>query len=170
MKKALLKVAVMLLCLAGVTPAMAQFNLKKAVGGAVKAAKAVTLTDEQMTEYVKEYIDWMDKHNQVCADDDPYTVRLKKLTEGLTEVEGMPLNFKVYYVIDVNAFACADGSVRVFSSLMDIMTDEELLGGRSCGTQRLKERFPYRIADIGIERWYFITRRKSGCSDRFPVG
>ena len=44
MKKALLKVAVMLLCLAGVTPAMAQFNLKKAVGGAVKAAKAVTLS------------------------------------------------------------------------------------------------------------------------------
>ena len=59
MKKALLKVTVMLLCLAGVTPAMAQFNLKKAVGGAVKAAKAVTLTDEQMTEYVKEYIDWI---------------------------------------------------------------------------------------------------------------
>ena len=28
----------------------------------------------------------------------------------------------------LNAFACADGSVRVFSSLMDIMTDEELLG------------------------------------------
>lgn len=49
----------------------------------MKAAKAVTLTDEQMTEYVKEYIDWMDKHNQVCADDDPYTVRLKKLTEGV---------------------------------------------------------------------------------------
>lgn len=56
----------------------------------------------------------MDKHNQVCADDDPYTVRLKKLTEGLNEVEGIPLNFKVYYVIDVNAFACADGSVRIF--------------------------------------------------------
>ena len=128
MKKMLWKVAVMLLCIVGVSPAMAQFNLKKAVGGAVKAAKAVTLTDEQMTEYVKEYIDWMDEHNQVCADDDPYTVRLKKLTEGLTEVEGIPLNFKVYYVIDVNAFACADGSVRVFSSLMDIMTDEELLG------------------------------------------
>ena len=46
----------------------------------------------------------------------------------MNEVEGIPLNFKVYYVIDVNAFACADGSVRVFSSLMDIMSDEELLG------------------------------------------
>ncbi len=46
----------------------------------------------------------------------------------MNEVEGIPLNFKVYYVIDVNAFACADGSVRIFSSLMDIMSDEELLG------------------------------------------
>ena len=46
----------------------------------------------------------------------------------MKDVEGIPLNFKVYYVIDANAFACADGSVRVFSSLMDIMTDEELLG------------------------------------------
>ena len=38
------------------------------------------------------------------------------------------MNFKVYDVIDVNAFACPDGSVRVFSSLMDIMSDDELLG------------------------------------------
>lgn len=123
-----MKAAILLFCMAGTTPAMAQFNLKKAMNGAVKAAKAVTLTDAQMAEYVKEYIDWMDEHNPVCAADDPYTVRLNKLTEGLTEVEGIPLNFKVYYVIDVNAFACADGSVRVFSSLMDIMSDEELLG------------------------------------------
>ena len=54
--------------------------------------------------------------------------RLNRLTQGLTSVEGIPLNFKVYYVTDVNAFACPDGSVRVFSSLMDAMTDEELLG------------------------------------------
>lgn len=107
---------------------MAQFNLKKAVGGAAKAVKAATLTDADVQNYVKEYIDWMDKHNQVCPDDNPYAIRLKRLTSGLTNVEGIPLNFKVYYVIDVNAFACADGSVRVFSSLMDIMTDEELLG------------------------------------------
>ncbi len=109
-------------------PASAQFNLKKAVGGATKAAQALTLTDDQMRQYVKEYIDWMDTHNKVCDAESPYTQRLNRLTEGLTDVEGIPLNFKVYYVIDVNAFACADGSVRVFSSLMDIMTDEELLG------------------------------------------
>lgn len=125
MKKVLSHMFVAVLCILGTTPAMAQFNLKKAVGGAAKAAKAVTLTDADVVNYVKEYIDWMDKHNQVCPDDNPYAIRLKKLTAGLTQVEGIPLNFKVYYVVDVNAFACADGSVRVFSSLMDIMTDEE---------------------------------------------
>lgn len=128
MKQIYLKAMLLLLCSIIVTPSMAQFNLKKAISGAAKATKAITLTDEQMTEYVKEYIDWMDQHNQVCADDNPYTIRLKKLTEGLNDADGIPLNFKVYYVTDVNAFACADGSVRVFSSLMDIMSDEELLG------------------------------------------
>lgn len=109
-------------------PVSSQFNIGKAIGGAVKAVQAISLTDEQMTAYVKEYIDWMDKNNPVLPDDNPYVVRLNKLTEGLNSVEGIPLNFKVYNVKDVNAFACADGSVRVFSSLMDIMSDEELLG------------------------------------------
>lgn len=112
----------------GATPAFAQFNLKKAVGGAAKAAQAFTLTDAQMAAYVKESVDWMDKNNPVLPEDNPYTQRLLKLTEGITEADGIPLNFKVYDVVDVNAFACPDGSVRVFSSLMDIMSDDELLG------------------------------------------
>lgn len=121
----------LLACALICTPAIschAQFNLKKAVSGAAKAVQAVTLTDAQMAAYVKESVDWMDKNNPVLPEDDPYTQRLMKLTEGITEADGIPLNFKVYNVIDVNAFACPDGSVRVFSSLMDIMTDDELLG------------------------------------------
>ena len=128
MKKISVKFLMALMMLAGVTPCYAQFNLKKAVGGAAKAVKAFTLTDQQMAEYVKESVDWMDKNNPVLPEDDPYTQRLHKLTEGITDADGIPLNFKVYNVIDVNAFACPDGSVRVFSSLMDLMNDDELLG------------------------------------------
>lgn len=109
-------------------PGHAQFNFGKAISAGTKAVQALTLTDAQMAAYVKESVDWMDTHNKVCAANDPYTVRLNKLTANLKDVEGIPLNFKVYDVIDVNAFACPDGSVRVFSSLMDIMSDEELLG------------------------------------------
>ena len=82
------------LAVGGFAPAQAQINLKKAIGGAAKAAQAITLTDAQMTAYVKEYIDWMDKHNPVLPDDDPYVIRLKKLTEGLTDVEGIPLHWE----------------------------------------------------------------------------
>lgn len=128
MERFLIKYIVAAYCLACTLPAAAQFNLKKAVSGATKVVQASTLTDEQMAGYVKEYIDWMDKNNKVCEEDSPYTQRLKRLTEGLSDADGIPLNFKVYHVKDVNAFACADGSVRVFSALMDIMSDEELLG------------------------------------------
>ncbi len=129
MKFNLLKIATVF-CLSFflTSPAEAQFNIKKAAGSLGKVAKAATLSDEDMVQYVKEYIDWMDSHNPVLPAEDPYVQRLAKLTEGLTDVEGLPLNFKVYNVVDVNAFACADGSIRVFAALMDIMSDDELLG------------------------------------------
>lgn len=108
--------------------ANAQFNLKKAISSASKTVQALTLTDAQMADYVRESVNWMDTHNPVLPEDNPYVVRLSSLTEGITDADGIPLNFKVYDVIDVNAFACPDGSVRVFSSLMDIMDDDELMG------------------------------------------
>lgn len=109
-------------------PASAQFNLGKAVNAAAKTAKAATLSDKDMAAYVKESVDWMDTHNKVSDADSEYTKRLNRLTAGMTDADGIPLNFKVYEVIDVNAFACPDGSVRVFAALMDLMSDDELLG------------------------------------------
>lgn len=128
MKNHFIKVFMAVAILACTNVANAQFNLKKAVGSATKAVQALTLTDEQMASYVKESVDWMDKHNPVLPDDDPYTQRLNKLVAGITDADGIHLNFKVYNVIDVNAFACPDGSVRVFAALMDIMDDDELIG------------------------------------------
>ncbi len=128
MKTSTLRALVALLLTLSSLQGFSQLNLGRMIGGAAKAVEAITLTDEQMAEYVKEYIEWMDENNEVCDADSPYTQRLNRLTEGITSVDGIPLNFKVYYVIDVNAFACPDGSIRIFSSLMDIMSDDELLG------------------------------------------
>lgn len=115
-----------------IQPASAQFgklNKAKIISAAGKAVQAATLSDAQMAEYVREYVTETDKLNPVLPDTDTtYVQRVKRLTDGLTSVEGIPLNFKVYDVIDVNAFACPDGSIRIFSSLMDIMDDDELLG------------------------------------------
>ena len=51
----------------------------------------------------------------------------EKLTGNIKEVDGLKVNFGVYEVIDVNAFACGDGSVRICAGLMDIMTDDEVM-------------------------------------------
>lgn len=128
MRKLSFYILALVCCLATTLPASAQLNLRKLGNAVVKTAQAVTITDDQMAAYVKESVDWMDKHNPVLPEDNPYAVRLRKLTEGITDADGIPLNFKVYHVVDINAFACPDGSVRVFSSLMDIMDDDELMG------------------------------------------
>lgn len=112
--------------LVAVGTANAQLRLNKAIGAGAKVVKAATVTDAEVEGYVKEYIDWLDAHNPVCTGDDPYAVRLAKITEKISNSDG--LNIKAYRVVDVNAFACADGSIRVFAGLMEIMSDEEILG------------------------------------------
>jgi len=108
--------------------AYAQLNWSRLAQGGQKLISAASITDAQVQAYVKEYIDDSDAKNKVAPAGSAYAKRLARLTEGLTSVEGIPLNFKVYMTDDVNAFACADGSVRVYSGLMDVMDDDELLG------------------------------------------
>lgn len=103
-------------------------NMTSLMSGAGKAVQAMTISDSQIQGYVKEYVAYSDQQNKVAPANSPYTIRLAKLTQGLTSVDGIPLNFKVYLTNDINAFACADGSVRVYSGLMDRMTDDEVLG------------------------------------------
>ena len=96
-------------------------DTKKLLGAAKDAATALTLSDEDIAKLSHESVEWMDANNPIADENTEYGARLKRLTENITEVNGLKLNFKVYDVEDVNAFACGDGSIRVFSSLMDIM-------------------------------------------------
>jgi len=108
----------------------AQFGkiLKKGnVDAAKKLTKAATLSDDEMATLSLQSVEWMDENNPVAEAGDPYADRLEKLVNGLDNEDGLDLNFKVYLVVDVNAFATPDGSVRVMAGLMDLMTDEEIL-------------------------------------------
>lgn len=93
-----------------------------------KAVQSFTISDGQVNQYVKEYVTYLDKQNKVADTGSEYTQRLNRITQGIKSVDGVPLNFKVYITKEINAFACADGSVRVYSGLMDIMNDDEVLG------------------------------------------
>lgn len=104
-----------------------KLNTAKLISAGKDAAQAVTLSDQDIADLSREAVAWMDEHNPVAPESSEYAARLKRLTQGITDADGLPLNFKVYLVVDINAFACGDGSIRVFSSLMDIMDDDQLM-------------------------------------------
>lgn len=128
------KVIVFLALVLGVSTTQAQIKIggkkidvKKAEQAVKDVATAVTLSDADIIQLCRESVEWMDANNPVLDESTEYGERLARLTKNLTEVNGLPLNFKVYHVTDINAFACGDGSIRVFSALMDLMDDDELV-------------------------------------------
>ncbi len=100
------------------------------LGGALKsgtdAAKGMSLSDDDVRRMADQACTWSDEHNKVAPAGDKYAKRLQKLTAGLDDEDGIKLSFKVYLVRDVNAFAMANGCVRVMAGLMDIASDDEI--------------------------------------------
>jgi metalloprotease len=119
----------MILILGSMATLKAQFKINsRTIAGGADVVKAATLTDEDVSKLCKEYAKWMDEHNPVAPADSKYAIRLKNLTDKHVNESNLNFNFKAYLVKDVNAFALADGSVRVCAALMDLMTDDEILG------------------------------------------
>ena len=108
--------------------ALAQTDWGRVASGVIKVRQAITISDDDLVKVVNKQIMSMDEANQVCGPNSKYDKRLKHITNGITHANGIGLNFKVYQTKDCNAFACPDGSVRVFSALMDVLDDNELLG------------------------------------------
>ena len=54
------------------------------------------MNDEELANIVREQVVAMDKANNVCGQDSKYTKRLLRLTKGMTNADGIKLNFKVY--------------------------------------------------------------------------
>lgn len=109
-------------------PSSAQSGLGRALSGLIKITEAISIDNREFAEAVKEEVLYLDKQNKVLPTGNAYSKRLARLTKGMSNADGIPLNFKVYQTTEVNAFACPDGSVRVYSALMDALTDDELLG------------------------------------------
>jgi putative metalloprotease len=97
------------------------------VGAGLDLLKAATISDVELKAVSLQMRARDDKMNRVAAGD-KYAARLAKLTAKHVNEDGMKLNFKVYRSDSINANASADGSVRLYSAMMDKMTDQELLG------------------------------------------
>ena len=97
------------------------------ISAAMDALKAFTISDSQMRSMAMQSSRHMDRKNRVASKNSKYTKRLRRITRGLKLPNNrLRMNYKVYLTHDVNAFAMADGTVRVYSGLMDRMNDDQL--------------------------------------------
>jgi putative metalloprotease len=102
------------------------FDMEKALGVGGGVLQATMLSEDSVKQTATLAAVEMDGQAKVADANDPYSVRLRKLTQGLENYDGLKFNFKVYLAEDVNAFAMADGTVRVYSGLFDAMPDDQV--------------------------------------------
>ena len=91
------------------------------------AYQAFSLSDEQVQTLSDQACKDMDSKATIAPAGSDYAKRLSKIAGALgNDIDGQPVNYKVYQAKDVNAFAMANGCIRVYSGLMDMMTDNEV--------------------------------------------
>lgn len=94
-----------------------------------QGAQVISLTDNDIKQLSDKSCVQMDTKSQVAPANSKYTQRLNKIAKSLgNNINGTRINYKVYVTSEVNAWAMANGCVRVYTGLMDKMTDNELEG------------------------------------------
>ncbi|PLX51270.1 MAG: peptidase M48 [Desulfobulbaceae bacterium] len=124
-------------------------NIFLATEAGVEAVKAVTLSDTEVAQIARQAAAQTDARSRVAPPTNSYARRLARLVDDhnsplkkvASEAEarkavvfqradkqeqGITFNYKVYLDPTVNAFAMADGTIRIYSGLMDMMDDGEL--------------------------------------------
>jgi len=141
------RVASLMMLLGSVTlggcAADGSFDTAKAMTVGAGVVQAATLDEDSVKQTASLAAQEMDSKNKVADASNAYSKRLMQLVSGVKNYDGMNLNFKVYLAEDVNAFAMADGTVRVYSGLMDAMPDDQVLAviGHEIGHVKLKHSY-----------------------------
>lgn len=102
-------------------------NVVMMTGAAADAVTAITLSDEDVKTLAQQAAQTSDSRNRVASKGNPYDTRLRKLLSDGSLFDNKTFDVKVYLTQEVNAFAMANGTIRIHSGLMDLMNDQELL-------------------------------------------
>ncbi len=118
-----------MLAIAGLTAGCQTMDVGGMVGAGSKAIQAFNLSDQEVVTLSDQSCQQMDTENKVASANSKYNKRLQRVVKPLTkQLNGQTPNFKVYQSPEVNAWAMANGCIRVYAGLMDKMSDDELRG------------------------------------------
>lgn len=131
-----------------------------ALNAGAAAVQALTISDAQIKQLCSQYMVETDGQNTKLPADNAYTQRLRNIMSRFHNIDKLDLNYAVYQSKTVNAFASGDGSVRVYSGLMDVMNDDEVFAviGHELGHLINKDvRDAYRTAYLVVAARYGIA-------------
>jgi len=97
-----------------------------ATDAGIDAVKALTLSDKDVQEIAAQAAQYSDQKHTLAPPEDKYSKRLDRLVAQNLQVGSLKFNYGVYLSPEVNAFAMANGTIRVYSGLMDMLNDGEL--------------------------------------------
>ena len=130
-----------------------------AINAGAAAVQALTISDSEIAQLCSQYMVETDGQNTILPANNDYTKRLDNIMARFHNIESLNLNYKVYQSNTVNAFASGDGSVRVYTALMDAMNDDEVFAviGHELGHLINKDvRDAYRAAYLMVAARYGI--------------
>ena len=116
----------LLACCLLTLPGCENTDLQLATEAGIDAVQAVTLSDRDVQQLAQQASRLSDGKNRLAAPDSKYARRLARLTSQHLETDGFQFTCRVYLSPEINAFAMADGTIRIYSGLMDMMDDGEL--------------------------------------------
>jgi len=120
-----LRYSVMLFCLAFLA-GCENTDVTTATDAGIDAVKALTLSDAGVKEVAARSALYSDRKHILAAAENRYAKRLNGLAGPHFQDGGLKFNYGVYLSPEVNAFAMADGTIRIYSGLMDMLSDGEL--------------------------------------------
>lgn len=138
----------------------ASLNQQKAMQAGSAVVQAFTITDAQVSQLCQEYMVQTDGENTILPAGNAYSQRLDNIMKRFKNISDLNVNYKVYQSSSVNAFASGDGSIRVYSGLMDVMTDDEIFAviGHELGHLKNKDvRDAYRQSYLMVAARYGIS-------------
>lgn len=101
-------------------------DLRLVAEAGMDALTAITLSDESVHELSLKAALHSDSENIIASVESDYLKRVYRITGEYSEKDGFKFDFKVYMDPAINAFAMANGSIRIYSGLMEMMNDNEL--------------------------------------------
>lgn len=126
-----LRTVAYILAITGLTAGCAggKMDMNSLTSGATKVFSAYNMSDAEVKTLSDQACVEADKDNKVAAKGSKYDKRLQRLVKPLSKpLNGVQPDFKVYQVKEINAWAMANGCIRVYAGLMDKMTDAEVQG------------------------------------------